>query len=285
MSQDQIVFIKKSSGETEPFSVSKLINSLRKAGAEETIIDQVTSEIQSWIFEGVSTQKIYQKAFSLLKEKKSHPVASRYKLKEAIMELGPTGFPFEHFISKVMETMGYTTLVGQIVQGCCVTHEVDVVATKNNEQCFVECKYGLSSEKNVNVKVPLYIRSRVNDIIKKREVADEYSGYTFQGWLVTNTRFTSDATDYGTCSGLHLLSWDFPAGNGLKDIIDRERIYPITVLHQLTKLQKQQLLAKGVVICRQLNNQPEIINSLGLSKVKSNALTRELNRLLLINSK
>lgn len=278
--EDQIILIKKSSGEKEPFSVEKLINSLRKAGADEDVIQQVSSDIQSWIYDGVTTQKIYQKAFSLLKKKKNHPVASRYKLKEAIMELGPTGFPFEQFIGKVMETMGYSTQVGQIVKGCCVTHEVDVVATKNQEQCFVECKYGLSTEKNVNVKVPLYIRSRVNDIIKKREESGEYNGYTFYGWLVTNTRFTSDATDYGTCSGLHLLSWDYPAGNGLKEIIDREKIYPITVLNQLTKLQKQQLLEKDIVICRQLINHPEIIMSLGLSKMKSNMLKRELNGLL-----
>lgn len=277
---DQTILIKKSSGESEPFSVSKLIGSLRKAGAEEEIIQHVAADIQSWIYDGVTTQKIYNKAFGLLKKKKSPDVASRYKLKEAIMELGPTGYPFERFVGKVMETMGYTTLVGQVVQGCCVTHEVDVVATKGNEQCFVECKYGLSNEKNVNVKVPLYIRSRVNDIIAKRKESPEYKDFNFQGWLVTNTRFTSDATNYGTCSGLHLLSWDYPAGNGLKEIIDREKIYPITVLHQLTKPQKQQLLEKGIVICSQLRDQPELIKSFELTKVKTNALMKELKELL-----
>lgn len=278
--KDQIILIKKSSGEKEPFSVNKLINSLRKAGADEKIIMHVAVDIQSWIYDGVTTQKIYNRAFALLKKKKSHRVASHYKLKEALMELGPTGFPFEHFISKVMETMGYSTQVGQVIQGHCVTHEVDVVATKDNEQCFVECKYGLSTEKNVNVKVPLYIRSRVNDIINKREQSDEYKSYSFQGWLVTNTRFTSDATDYGICSGLHLLSWDYPTGNGLKDIIDREKIYPITVLQQLTKAQIQQMLGKGVVICHQLIDHPELITELELSKVKTNALMKELQGLL-----
>lgn len=280
-SNEQVVEIRKSSGETEAFSVSKLINSLRKAGAEEGIVQQVTNEIQSWLYDGVTTQKIYQKAFGLLKQKKSsHPVASRYKLKEAIMELGPTGYPFEHFIGKVMDTLGYSTEVGQVVNGRCVTHEVDVVATKGTVQCFVECKYGLSSDKNVNVKVPLYIRSRVNDIIENRRNKPEFKNFDFQGWLVTNTRFTSDAAAYGTCSGLHLLSWNYPEGNGLKDIIDREKIYPITVLHHLTKDQIQTLLGKDVVICRQLKDHPEFIQSLKLTPAKFKLVMNELNGLL-----
>ncbi|MFA9389420.1 MAG: restriction endonuclease [Prolixibacteraceae bacterium] len=278
--QHQTIFIKKSSGESEAFSVSKLINSLRKAGAEEEIIKKVSADIQLWIYDGVTTQKIYKRAFSLLKKQSFHPVASRYKLKEALMELGPTGYPFEHFIAKVMETMGYSTEVGQVLQGKCVTHEVDVVATKGLEQCFVECKYGLSDDKNVNVKVPLYIRSRVNDIIDHRKQNKDFEGYIFHGWLVTNTRFTSDATDFGNCSGLHLLSWDYPQGNGLKDIIDREKIYPITVLHQLSPEQIQHLLEKGIVICRQLLDDPNLLKSFDLKLVKYKSIIKELNELV-----
>jgi len=207
-------------------------------------------------------------------------VASQYKLKEAIMELGPTGYPFEQFMGKIIEKMGYSTKVGQIVHGVCVTHEVDVVATRPHEQCFVECKYGLSTDKNVNVKVPLYIQSRVNDIINHRKELEEFKNFTFQGWLVTNTRFTTDAIDYGKCSGLYLLSWDYPAGNGLKEIIDLEKIYPVTVLNHLTKIQKQSLLAKGIVVCSQLLEKPEILDSFELSKSKHKALIKELNDIL-----
>lgn len=278
--EQPIIQIKKTSGEKELFSIEKLIRSLRNAGAGDDTIQHISGEIQSWIYDGVTTQQIYSKAFSLLKKRNNNRVASQYKLKEAIMELGPTGYPFEQFMGKVIEGMGYSTKVGQIVQGVCVTHEVDVLATRDKEQCFVECKYGLSTDKNVNVKVPLYIRSRVNDIISKRKESDEYTGYTFRGWLVTNTRFTADAIDYGKCSGLYLLSWDYPAGNGLKEIIDRERIYPVTVLNHLSKIQKQSLIEHGIIICRQILESPEILNPFKLTKAKYNTLIQELNDIL-----
>lgn len=273
------ILIRKASGEEEPFRVSKLKQSLRNAGAEEEIIDQVAGDIESWITSGITTQKIYARAFSLLRKKRKL-VASRYKLKKAIMELGPTGYPFEHLIGKVMELKGFVVEVGKIIQGQCVSHEVDVVATKGKMQYFVECKYGRSAGKTVNVQVPLYIRSRVDDIVNERKSSDRFEGYEFGGWVVTNTRFTSDAIDYGKCSGLNLLSWDYPAGKGLKDIIDQEKIYPVTVLHNLTKNQKQNLMDRGIVICRQIMEKKEVLDEFQLPERQYKNLMKELENIL-----
>lgn len=273
------ITIKKASGEEELFKVEKLKESMRKAGAEEKVIEQVADDIGSWIYDGVSTQKIYARAFSILRKKKKF-VASRYKLKKAIMELGPTGYPFEHLIGKVMELKGYAVEVGKTINGQCVSHEVDVVATKGKKQYFVECKYGQSPGKTVNVQVPLYIRSRVDDIVNKRKGSGDFEGYEFGGWVVTNTRFTSDAIDYGKCSGLNLLSWDYPAGKGLKDIIDQEKIYPVTVLHNLTKNQKQNLMERDIVICRQIMEKQEVLDEFQLSKNQFRNLMEELEEFL-----
>lgn len=272
--------IRKASGDLENFSSTKFVQSLRNAGADESLINQVLSDIQKWIVTGISTHKIYSRAFALLRKYRSNKIASQYKLKNAIMELGPTGFPFEKFIGKIFEGMGYQVQVGQIVQGRCVTHEVDVLGTKEKLQCFVECKYGLSSDKNVNVKVSLYIRSRVNDIIDQRRTMEEYRDFNFEGWVVTNNRFTSDAIDYGTCSGLKLLSWDYPAGNSLRELIDRERIYPLTVLTQLTKAQKQILIEKGIVTCRELAENPDFLSCLDLTTLKVKKVLSEIEDLI-----
>ncbi|SHE78979.1 ATP cone domain-containing protein [Mariniphaga anaerophila] len=279
MKNNHYIIIKKASGEKEAFDVEKLKGSLRRAGAEESIVHQVAGEIDSWIYDGITTQKIYSRAFGLLRKKKKQ-VASRYKLKKAIMELGPTGFPFEHLMGKILEKQGYSTEVGQIINGRCVSHEVDVVATRDKVQYFVECKYGQSPGKTISVQVPLYIRSRVDDIIAKRKESGEYEGFEFGGWVATNTRFTSDAIAYGTCCGLNLLSWDYPLGNGLKDIIDREKIYPITVLHYLTKAQKQALMEQGIVICRQILENPKVVDPFELTSRQHKNLMNELKNLL-----
>ncbi|HKM93480.1 MAG TPA: ATP cone domain-containing protein [Prolixibacteraceae bacterium] len=272
------VMVRKASGEEEKFSTKKLIASLERAGADFDVIDHIVNDVHSWIFDGVTTRKIYDRAFSLLRSNK-FATASRYGLKKAILEMGPTGYPFEHLISRVMELGGYSTQTGIVVDGFCVTHEVDVIATKNKQQVLVECKYGQSAGRVVSVKVPLYIHSRVNDIIRKRQTLPEFEGFSFQGCIATNTRFTTDAIDYAKCNNMWLLAWDYPVGQGLKDIIDRERIYPITVLNNLNKAQKQQLMEVGVVVCRQIHAEPKVLDSLQLTSRKLSALLNEVKNI------
>jgi hypothetical protein len=276
--KNNTVLITKASGEQEAFSPEKLAGSLERSGADTDVIEQIVSDIQSWITDGMNTQKIYKHAFSLLRSRK-YATASRYKLKQAIMELGNTGYPFEHLVSRVMETQGYQTQTGIVVQGRCVTHEVDVIATDHKKQILVECKYAQDAGKPVSVKVPLYIHSRVEDIIKKRETLPEFKDFSFTGCIATNTRFTSDAIDYGKCNDMFLLAWDYPKGNGLKDIIDREKIYPVTVLNKLTKAHKQKLMDKGIVICRQITASPEVLNPLQLTAKRTKDILNEINQL------
>lgn len=290
--------IKKASGETQPFSKNKLMSSLKRSGASLTIIDEIANEIEEWIIEemaaqlkadnisinrkselsynlGIPSREIYRRAFSLL-NKKTVSSAARYKIKDALMEMGPTGHPFEFFAAEIYKTLGFDTQVSVILNGHCVTHEVDVIATKENHQRFIECKYYQSTGKNANVQVPLYIRSRVDDIIAYKNSHPESTEFTYSGGVVTNTRFTNDAEAYGNCCGLHLLSWDYPQGNGLKDIIDREKIFPITSLTSLTKAQKTILMDKGIVICRQLSNNLNELDSLNLTHNKRLKVLEEL---------
>ncbi|MBP1670464.1 MAG: hypothetical protein H6Q22_36 [Bacteroidetes bacterium] len=272
------LLIRKASGDMEPFSSEKLRRSLQRSGAADNVIEPILNDVESWIYDGISSRKIYDRAFALLR-KKTLSVASRYKLKNALMEMGPTGHPFEHFAGQVFKALGYNVEVAQILQGHCVTHEVDVIASKEKSQMFIECKYYLTTDKNANVQVPLYIRSRVDDIIKKQSTLPEFAGYTFLGGVVTNTRFTSDAMAYGECSGLKLLSWDYPAGNGLKEIIDREKIFPITVLTKLSKQDKQRLMGQGIVTCRQILETPGTLDSLGIEMINRQKILAEIKNL------
>lgn len=268
----------KASGKKETFQRSKLEHSLRRAGAKESIIADIVSEVELWLVEGITTKQIYTKAFNLLKKRRKG-YAARYSLKKALMELGPTGYPFEHFVGQIFEIQGFDTKVGQVVQGQCVQHEVDVIATENHTQYLVECKYYNTQDKHANVQVPLYIRSRVNDIEAIRCKLPEYNGYKFHGWIVTNTRFTTDALDYGKCSGLHLVSWDYPKGHSLKDMIDTYKMFPVTALTQLNKREKQQLMDKGIVLCRQLASNPKLLKPFGLSEIKSRLVLSEIDEL------
>ena len=272
----KIILVTKASGEKEALSTDKLRGSLQRAGAGRDIIDEIVADLMTWAYDGITTKKIYTRAFSLLRRKKGGP-ALRYKLKKAIMELGPTGYPFEHFVGIIFKRQGYSVEVGQILEGNCVTHEMDVIASREKTQHLVECKYGHTQGKHVSVQVPLYVRSRVDDIIKKRKEMPEYDGFSFQGWVFTNTRFSHDSIQYGKCSGLKLVGWDYPNGHGLKDLIEKANIYPITLLNSLTKKEKQFLLKEDIVTCSQLQQQKKILDTLELSNRKYRALIQELD--------
>jgi len=272
------IIVKKASGELQPLNQQKLEDSLLRAGASDLEVDDVVSGILAWLSSGVTTKMIYQKAFQLLRNQR-RSLAARYSLKKALMDLGPTGYPFEHFVGQIFKARGFSVEVGVVVEGCCVQHEMDVIATNGNLQCLVECKFHNGPGKVSNVQTPLYVRSRVDDIVKKRRETPGFSEMKFEGWIFTNTRFTTDAQDYGKCANLHLTSWDLPLGNSLKEIIERERFFPITVLTTLTKGEIQTLLDKGLVLCRQLIQNPETLLSLNLTSAKSKKVAQELEEI------
>lgn len=268
----------KSSGEKVRFSIDKLRKSLLRSGAKQATVEDIVETVVDELYDNISTKEIYNRAFALLRKEKSY-LASKYKLKRAIYELGPTGFPFERFISAILTYSGYNTEVDKVVQGQCISHEVDVVATKNNSTTIVECKF--HSEKNFkcNVKVPLYIHSRYNDIKMHWDKNLKNATTLTEGWVVTNTRFTEDALKYGQCANLYLVSWDYPKNNGLKDRIDRLSLYPITVSTLLTQREKQFLLSRDVVLCRQLVGDAFYLDHLGISEKRKEKILNEIQML------
>ncbi len=243
--------VTKASGEKQYFSEDKLRASLQRSGAGKQAVEAVIGELHDQLYDGISTRKIYRMAFRFLR-RRQRVHAARYSLKDAIMQLGPTGYPFEYFVGKLFEATGYTVEVGAFVRGLCVQHEVDVVARNETQIVMAECKYHNDRGKVCNVHVPLYVNSRFQDIFNRWQQQDENKGKTFEGWVVTNTRFTSDAEDYGLCAGLKMIGWDFPAQAGLKERVEKTGLFPITVITGLTKKVKEQLFKENIVLCRDL---------------------------------
>jgi len=260
------------------FSLTKLKKSLKRTGADDALVSEILKIVQDELYEGITTKEIYNRAFALLKKKKN-VFASKYKLKKAIYELGPTGFPFEHFVAAILKYSGYKVKIGEVLQGECVQHEVDVLAHKNNETTVVECKFHSEQGLVCNVKIPLYIHSRYQDVKNHWNTFNKHKTTLTQGWVVTNTRFTDDAEKYGNCAGLYLLSWDYPKENSLKDIIDRLGLYPITVSTLLTKREKQFLLNRDVVLCRELIKDSFYLDHLGVSDTRKSRILSEIQQL------
>jgi transcriptional regulator NrdR family protein len=95
------ILITKATGEREAFDPQKLRNSLQKAKASEQIVDKILSHIELELKDGMSTKEIYHHAFDLL-AREQKPAAVRYSLRKALIEMGPTGFPFEKLIAEIL---------------------------------------------------------------------------------------------------------------------------------------------------------------------------------------
>lgn len=270
--------IVKHSGDVVAFDVDKLINSLRRSQASKELIQQIVEQVQNQLYEGITTKKIYQMAFKMLKGK-SRVSASKYKLKKALMELGPSGFPFEKMVGKLFAHEGFSTEVGVIVQGNCVQHEVDVIALKDNNHYMIECKYHSDQGRFCNVKIPLYIHSRFLDVEKQWERQKGHEAKFHKGGVYTNTRFTTDAIQYGECVGLLLTSWDYPTGTGLKDRIDKSGLHPLTALTTLTKAEKTKLLDTGIVLCKELHENPSLLEKIGVPKPRHKTILEDSEKL------
>ncbi len=272
------ISVVKGNGERVVFNPEKLKQALQSSGVGYEEQQRITEKVIRRLYDGISTRQIYKMAFDLLK-KESFKMAGRYKLKNAIMELGPTGFPFEKLVGKIFEDRGYTVETGVTVHGKCVQHEVDVVARKPGEMLMIECKFHIDNTTNSSVQVPLYIHSRFLDV--KAAWEQQYGEHIrYRGGVVTNTRFSDDAMQYGTCAGLMVISWDFPTGNGLKYWIDKTGLHPITSLISLNRAQKQLLLGKGIVVCGELEKHRDLLREMQISEQQIDKILLEAQNLV-----
>ncbi len=266
--------VTKYSGEEVDYQPDKLISSLLRSGVDDKIAKDIERRIRLLLYPGITTKKLYQLAFSMLRSEKP-PNAARYKLKKAILELGPSGFPFEKFVGAILRAEGYKAEVGQLVKGHCVQHEVDVIAQKSDKHFMIECKFHSDQRRKCDVKIPLYIHSRFLDIEKAWKAEPGHGRRFHQGWLVTNTRFTTDAIQYGSCSGMYLLSWDYPLEFSLKDRINKSGLHPLTCLTRLNKKEKELLLGKGIVLCKTICENDQILDQIGVRPIRKKKVLEE----------
>jgi hypothetical protein len=273
--KSKAILIKKASGEQQAFESEKLRDSLLNAGASKNLTDRIVNNINQWVFSGATTNQIYSRAFSLLRKAKTK-ASFRYKMKQAILQFGDTGYPFEFFIGELLKRKGYSTRVGVHEQGLCVKHEIDVVGSTDKQKILVECKYSPNRKKQVSIQVPLYVKSRMDDVISFKKQQPEFKDFNFIPAVVTNTRFSSESIKYGQCAGIQLISWDYPKNFCLKSLIAMAEIYPITLLNYLTKYQKRALIDDGVVVCQQLYENMDLLNELNLKPNKKASIIQEL---------
>jgi hypothetical protein len=276
------ITVRKADGTEESFDDEKLRTSLRRSKAKSEVIEEVVKEVtEAFYGKTVPTSQIYRMAFGLLKSKRETTAAARYSLKRAVLDLGPSGFPFEYFLTEIYSKLGYQTETGVIMRGGCATHEVDVLAYNDKEIRTIEAKFHNSLGFKTDLKVMLYVQARMQDLIAGKFDGKMQPGQNGIGMLVTNTSFTTNAIAYAECVGLETISWDYPVKRNLHDMIEDSGLHPLTCLTSLDEGEKKKLLEQGIVLCSMIDddNEKEKLAEVGVSQERMKEVDEEIKKL------
>ena len=144
---------------------------------------------------------------------------------------------------------------------------------------MIECKFHGKRDSVSDVKVPMYILSRFNDLKDEKHSIFTKNDFITKCWIVTNNRFTSDATVFGNCIGINLLSWDYPKNNNLRSKIDSQQLYPVTCLTTLSLTEKDKLLILEIILATEIENNIESLERIGLSPNRIKNVLKEVSEL------
>jgi Holliday junction resolvase len=241
--------VTKASGIVEDLNLQKLRSSLTRSGADAEQIEAIIEKILGDIKPYTSTKKIYRLAQKYLKQT-NHASGMRYSLKRALFRLGPSGYAFERYYGNILQQYGYDVKTGIILEGRCIKHEVDVFAENKNEILFAECKYRNTAGGTTDVKVAMYVHSRILDL--KKTLKSRYPEKKVKGCLITNTRFTSEALDYARCTGIHVKSWRYPEHASLEKMIEDKRLYPVTIISGVKSGLVGKLIKENIILLKDL---------------------------------
>jgi len=241
------MYIVKSTGETENFSLEKLRGGLHRAGIPHHLVDRVSNAVAERVKNGTTTRQIASLVNEQLK-RESRAYAYRYTLREGLLKLGPAGFQFEKYFGAIMSAYGYETSYPDEFHGACVDHEVDIVAKKDGRTVMVEAKFRNDFDYFVKLRDVMAAWTRFQDLNDGAKLGK--CPKFDQLWVVTNGKISSRSMKFGECKGIRLLGWNYPTDESFAHYVDHAALYPVTVLHDLSAKELATLSDKDLMLCR-----------------------------------
>ncbi|MEM1587567.1 MAG: restriction endonuclease [Candidatus Bathyarchaeia archaeon] len=251
------IFVKKNTGKLELYDPKKIENTCIKAGASKKEAEEIIKEIEKILYNEITTKEIYNEVLRFL-DAKNAIAGIKYRLKEAIMKLGPEGFAFETFFSKLLNELGYKTTLRKIVKGLCVAHEIDIIAEKpiEKQKVMVECKYHNSPGIYTGLKEILYTYARFLDLRDgwEKGLCEKFD----EAWLITNTKFSEEAKEYAKCKGIKIIGWSYPPNQGIEKLIENNKgLYPITILRKVKEEDLKKFSSANLIVINDILTKTE----------------------------
>lgn len=244
--------VTKADGSKQVFSKEKIVQTCLRMGADTFIANEVAERIERRLYEGITTQMILKLIFTYMK--KYRPAVSHlFDLKQGISLMEPKP-EFELFIQVLLEQTGFEVTPNQILRGKCGEHEVDGIARKDGVTYFVEVKHHFNYHALTGLD-----ESRIAWAVLE-DVSDAFiSGLTDlkidRAVIVTNTKYSDHAIRYGKCKNIIQIGWTSPEQFGLRDAVEKNKLYPLSCLRGVSLESRLRLVNSGIVLIKQLLDQ------------------------------
>jgi Holliday junction resolvase-like predicted endonuclease len=246
------VLVTKADGSKQLFDEEKIVRTCLRMGASREDALQIVQQVEGRLYEGISTRKILQMIYSLMRKQKP-AVKHLFDLKYGISLMEPKP-EFEAFIRILLVQSGFKVEPNTILRGLCGEHEADAIATRDGMTHFVEVKHHNSYHALTGLDESRIARAILEDVTE---------GYSHglssikidRAMIVTNTRYSEHAMKYGRCRDILQVGWSSPEFFGLREMVEKHKLYPLSCLRGISAKVRLRLVEAGVVVIKQLLEQ------------------------------
>jgi Holliday junction resolvase-like predicted endonuclease len=243
------VLVTKANGYKQPFDRNKVVQTCLRMGASPQVADKVAGMVERRLYAGISTREILQLTFRFMRKYKP-TVKHLLDLRKGLSMMEPKP-EFETYIRALLANSGYEVESNRILRGKCGEHEVDSIAKKDGVTYFVEVKHHYSYHTLTGLD-----ESRIAQAI----LEDANDGYLLgmstlkidRAMIVTNTRYSDHAIQYGSCKNILQVGWSSPHTLGLRDMVQNSALYPLSCLRGIKYETRMRLVNSGIVLVKQL---------------------------------
>jgi hypothetical protein len=267
-------YVSKVDGRREQFDRGKIIATCLRLNATRDIAESVAAKVESNAYDGIPTREITRMIYRFLAEDRPE-VRLQFDLRKAISLLRSKP-DFEQYIRRLLSECGYKVIGPQIVKGRCVEHEIDAIASMNNETTYVEIKHHIWPHTYTGLDVFLQAQATFEDLTKGYEVgANEYPFR--KAMMVCNTKLSNHARIYAECAHVSHIAWKSPPGKSLEGLIKQKKLYPITMDRILDARTEARLADAGVLLLRELA-EPQVKELSKKTRLNPNKISRLASR-------
>ena len=243
------VFVRKADGSKQLFDREKVIRTCLKVGANRRVASEIADEVEARVYDGISTSKVLQLIFGLLREYK--PAIRHFLDLRKGLSLMDSKPEFEKFVQVLLAQHGFEVSSNQIIRGKCVGHEVDAIAKKDGITYFVEVKHHSSYHTPTGLDESRIARAVLEDV-KEGFALGKSAIKIDRAMLVTNTRYSEHARRYGKCRNILQIGWNSPKTLSLQHMIEEKKAFPLSCIKGLDNKTRMKLVNYGIVLMKQM---------------------------------